>query len=437
MQASRSETLIIKNSSALCGSLSVPGDKSISHRLLLFGALATGKSVFQGLSNGADVLSSAQVLRQMGVEIRLDREQTEVFGVGLYGLRAPELPLDCGNSGTTLRLLMGVLAGQSFSSCLIGDSSLTERPMDRVASPLQSMGARIDLREGRFAPVSIQAATLKGVDYHLPVASAQVKTALLLAGLYADGPTQLSGQLASRDHTERLLPAFGVHLQIRDSQLIIQSGQTLQAAQVTVPGDPSSAAFWLCAAALIPGSQVRVEQVSLNPSRIGFFEALKKMGADIDWETQAHAPEPWGSVSLNYAPLNSLQLSAAEIPFLVDEVPLLALLATQASGISEIRGAKELRVKESDRLAVMTSNLKALGVSLTEYRDGFSIPGSQSLTGGLWQAHDDHRIAMTGVLAGLIASGETQIQGAESIAVSYPDFMRDLEKLQQSSTAKH
>lgn len=431
-QSTASQNLLIKRSPALRGRLSVPGDKSISHRLLLFGALASGRSQFKGLANGADVLSTAQVLRQMGVEIQISPEQTEVIGVGLHGLQAPEQALDCGNSGTTLRLLMGILAGQAFRTSLIGDTSLSGRPMGRVAAPLQKMGAQIELSSGRFAPVTIQPAAIKGIDYPLPVASAQVKSALLLAGLYADSPTQLSGELASRDHTERLLPAFGIELKTSPNQLSIQPGQELKATQLTVPGDPSSAAFWLCAAALIPGSQVQIDQVSLNPTRIGFFEALKKMGADIHWEIEQDEPEPWGSVTLRYAPLTRLQLSAAEIPFLVDEVPLLALLATQASGQSEIRGAEELRVKESDRLAVMASNLKALGVSVTEHPDGFSIPGQQQLTGGCWQAHHDHRIAMTGVLAGLIASGETQVQGAESIAVSYPAFMHDLERLQQT-----
>lgn len=423
--------LRVSTSPALRGRLSVPGDKSISHRLLLFGALAVGKSRFQGLANGADVMSTARVLRQMGVQITISSEQTEVFGVGLHGLQAPKAALDCGNSGTTLRLLMGILVGQSFSTTLIGDDSLSGRPMGRVAKPLQAMGAQILLSQERFAPVTIDPATLKGSDYELPVASAQVKSALLLAGLYADQATRLSGKLDSRDHTERLLPAFGIQLESKPNELSVAPGQHLKATQLNVPGDPSSAAFWLCAAALIPGSQVQIDQVSLNPTRIGFFEALKKMGANIRWELTQETPEPWGSVYLNYAPLNGLSLSAEDIPFLVDEVPLLALLATQANGDSEIRGAEELRVKESDRLTVMATNLQALGVTLTEHPDGLSIPGQQTLTGGQWQAHHDHRIAMTGVLAGLIANGTTEIEGAESIAVSYPDFMHDLAQLQQ------
>lgn len=424
------DPLCISPGPSLNGRLKVPGDKSISHRLLMLGALAEGNSQFTGLGDGADVRSTAACLRELGVEIELSPELTTVKGVGLHGLQAPQHSLDCGNSGTTLRLLMGILAGQAFASTLIGDASLSARPMGRVAAPLQQMGAQIQLTQARFAPVEIQPAPLQGINYHLPVASAQVKSALLWAGLYAQGPVTLSGELASRDHSERLLPAFGVQLQPSPEGLSLMPGQRLQATELTVPGDPSSAAFWLAAAALVPGSEVTVEQISLNPTRIGFFEVLKAMGAEISWQLSEAEPEPWGSVSLRHAPLKAFSLSAADIPYLVDEVPLLALLATQAEGRSEVRGAEELRVKESDRLAVMAANLRSLGAVLEEFEDGFAITGPQLLTGGAWQAHHDHRIAMTGVLAGLVASGETQIEGADSMAVSYPSFLKDLEQLQ-------
>jgi 3-phosphoshikimate 1-carboxyvinyltransferase len=437
-----SEILKVQPAPRLHGHLEVPGDKSISHRCLLFGALAQGSSRFKGISQGEDVQSTAACLRQLGVSITTsdDGETTEVIGVGLQGLCAPSAPLDCGNSGTTLRLLMGILAAQPFNSTLIGDASLSQRPMTRVSEPLAAFGAQIELTQGRFAPLHIHPPSqpLSGGNYTLSVASAQVKSALLLAGFYTGEAVTLSGLIQSRDHTEKMLPDFGAVLTTSTSEIHLPAGQTLQACDFTVPGDPSSAAFWLAAAALVPHSDVTVKNVSLNPTRIGFFEVLKKMGADICWELTAPQAEPVGDVRLKYRPLTGVTLSEADIPYLVDEVPLIALLATQAQGVTLVRGAQELRVKECDRLAAMETNLKAMGVQGWEsFDDGFCITGSQSLNTADWEAFHDHRIAMVGVLAGLIAKnnkGTHQVMGAKSIGVSYPAFLKDLETLKAVKT---
>lgn len=434
--------LAILPSAALRGTLQVPGDKSISHRCLILGALATGSSHFEGLSNGEDVQSTRRCLAQLGVGFEArSNSQLMVHGVGLQGLTAPEKALDCGNSGTTLRLLMGILAAQPFDTTLTGDASLCSRPMTRVSEPLQHLGGRFQLSHERFAPLNVYGTStqtpfpLSGGTYTLKVASAQVKSALLLAGFYTRDGVRLNGLIHSRDHTEKMLPDFGVQLEIGAEGIYLPPQQQLKASHFKVPGDPSSAAFWLVAAALVPGSEVHIEGVSLNPTRIGLFEVLRRMGADIHWEVTAPQAEAIGKVRLRYRPLQGTTITAAEIPALVDEVPLIALLATQASGLTDIHGAEELRIKECDRLAAMHNNLQAMGVTYTEDRkDGFSIAGPQPLKGAAWDAHHDHRIAMTGVLAGLIAhQAPHHIVGADSIAVSYPRFLEDLARLQITS----
>lgn len=402
--------------------LAIPGDKSLSHRALIFGALSEGLTEITGLLASADVLSTWACLASLGVKIEQIGETVVVHGVGLAGFQLPSDPLDCGNSGTTLRLLMGILAGQNFESCLIGDASLSRRPMKRVAEPLRQMGAKIELREGNFPPVQIQPATLKGLDYALPVASAQLKSALLLAGLFAQERVTLRGEIGSRDHTERLLPHFGVNLQKSDGSLQIEPGQTLRAAQVQVPGDPSTAAFWLAAAAMIPGGRVEIERVSLNPTRLGFINVLKRMGAVVVEEMTVGNPEPLGIVRLQQVPLQGTRVYAHEIPDLVDEVPLIAILATQATGVTEVRGAGELRVKESDRLEAIALNLRAMGAQITLFEDGFAIEGPQALYGAEIEPFHDHRIAMAFAIAGLVATGETRILNPECVAISYPEF---------------
>ncbi|MBT9547150.1 MAG: 3-phosphoshikimate 1-carboxyvinyltransferase [Candidatus Sericytochromatia bacterium] len=402
--------------------LAIPGDKSLSHRALLFGALSEGLTEITGLLASADVLSTWACLSALGVKIEQMGETVLVHGVGLGGFLSPSAPLDCGNSGTTLRLLMGILAGQNFEACLVGDASLTRRPMKRVAEPLRQMGAKIALREGNFPPVQIQPATLKGLDYALPVASAQLKSALILAGLFAQERVTLRGEIGSRDHTERLLPHFGVNLHKSDGFLQIEPGQTLHAAQVQVPGDPSTAAFWLAAAAMIPGGRVEIERVSLNPTRLGFINVLKRMGAVVVEEMTVGNPEPLGIVRLQQVPLQGTRVYAHEIPDLVDEVPLIAILATQATGITEVRGAGELRVKESDRLEAIALNLRAMGAQITLFEDGFAIEGPQALYGAEIEPFHDHRIAMAFAIAGLVATGETRILNPECVSISYPEF---------------
>ncbi|PIQ23698.1 3-phosphoshikimate 1-carboxyvinyltransferase [bacterium (Candidatus Blackallbacteria) CG17_big_fil_post_rev_8_21_14_2_50_48_46] len=411
--------------------LTVPGDKSISHRALIFGALSEGETRIEGLLNSADVTSTWQCLSQMGVQIQRQGTEVCVQGVGLAGLQAPSSPLDCGNSGTTLRLLMGMLAGQKFSSVLSGDASLSQRPMKRVAQPLSEMGAVIELRAQNYPPVKISPAQLQGIDYALPIASAQLKTSLLLAGLWAEGPVRLQGEIGSRDHTERLLPHFGVNLKTKEGTILLEPKQSLKAAHLRVPGDPSTAAFWLAAAAMIPGGRVEISGVSLNPTRLGFVQVLQRMGAVIAEEITAETPEPLGILRLQQVPLQATRVYAHEIPDLVDEVPLIAILATQAQGRTEVRGAGELRVKESDRLSALAQNLTAMGVKLELFEDGFAIEGPQALFGAKIDPHHDHRIAMAFAIAGLVAEGETEIQNPECVGISYPEFFDILRQLQE------
>lgn len=423
-------TEIIEPIESLQARLRVPGDKSLSHRALLFAALAEGESTIHGLLRAADVHSTWGCLASMGIEIREHDGVVKVRGQGLHGLQPPAADLDCGNSGTTMRLLMGILAGQRFATSLVGDASLSRRPMARIAAPLREMGAEIGLHGERFAPVTIApVASLRGLDYALPVASAQLKSALLLAGLYAEAPVTLRGEIASRDHTERLLPHFGVALASGDGWLRIDPGQTLQAADFAVPGDPSTAAFWLAAAALLPGAAVTIEGVSLNPTRLGFVRVLERMGARIVQTPGAQATEPIGDLQLQAAGLTGTVVTPAEIPDLIDEVPLIAVLGARAHGRTEVRGAAELRIKESDRLEAVAENLRRMGGEITLFEDGFAIDGPQTLQGADIDPHDDHRIAMAFAIAGLTASGPTRIHDPGCVAISYPAFFETLHAL--------
>lgn len=410
--------------------IQVPGDKSLSHRALMFAAMAQGRSQITGLLNAADVRSTWSCLQQLGIPIEQDDEGTVIVqGQGLHGFQAPTDALDCGNSGTTLRLMMGMLAGQNFSSRLVGDASLSGRPMGRVAEPLRQMGAQIQLTNERFAPVQIRPASLQGLSYQLPVASAQLKSALLLAGLWASGPVTLTGAIGSRDHTERLLPHFGVQLEQSAGQIRIQPGQQPQAARFQVPGDPSTAAFWLAAAAMIPGSEIELPGVSLNPTRLGFVRVLERMGAQISLEPEHSGPEPVGCIRLKGTELQGTDVLPQEIPDLVDEVPLIAVLATQAQGRTSVRGAQELRIKESDRLQAIALNLKRMGGQLELFEDGFILEGPQALQGAEIEPFHDHRIAMAFAIAALKAKGPTTILQPECVGISYPEFFSILKTL--------
>jgi 3-phosphoshikimate 1-carboxyvinyltransferase len=433
-------TTTLTSGGRLRGTVRVPGDKSISHRALLFGAIAEGETRIEGLLPAEDPLNTAACLRAMGVEVSAIEAGQPVLvrGVGLDGLQEPAQVLDCGNSGTTMRLMLGLLAGRSGRHFVLdGDSSLRRRPMARVAKPLGQMGACIHGRQGgNLAPLAIQGRPLQGAVIRTPVASAQVKSALLLAGLSADGPTTVIEPALSRDHSERMLRAFGADLvsepEASDGpRVLITPGARLQGQRVVVPGDISSAAFWLVAGLLVPGAELLLENVGLNPSRTGILEVLEAMGAPLEFlNERLVAGEPVGDLRVRPAPLKAFTIGGELIPRLVDEIPILAVAALAAEGTSVIRDAEELRVKETDRLAVMARQLRAMGAELEETSDGLVIPGGQQLQGATVDSETDHRVAMSLAVAALGATGITRIARAEAAAVSYPNFWDDLARLQ-------
>lgn len=421
---------IIRPITAIRGQMTVPGDKSISHRSLLLGAIAQGKTTIQNLSSAADVNSTRTCLEQLGVSIAATDHGLEIIGHGLYGLKASRQPLDCGNSGTTMRLLSGILAAQPFVSQLDGDESLRRRPMKRIIEPLSLMGASIESQPGGLAPLTISGNRLKAITYRSPIASAQVKSCILLAGLYAEGTTTVIEPQLSRDHTERMLTDFGVSLEKNGLAVSISGQQMLRACDITVPGDFSSAAFFIAAALLIPGSQLLIKNVCLNPTRIGLLEVLNEMGAAIQVEQHyQRSTEPVGDVAINAAQLYGTTIGPERIPSLIDEVPILAVIATQAHGITNLTGASELRVKESDRLQAVVNNLRAMGAEVAELPDGFTIIGPQELRGAQLDSFNDHRIAMAFSIAGLIAAGETQIMNSECVQISMPNFFETLQEI--------
>ena len=408
----------------LRGSVGVPGDKSVSHRALMFGALADGVSHIRGFLEGEDTRATAAVLQQLGVRIDTPADgERVVHGVGLHGLRASAQALDCGNAGTGMRLLAGLLAGQAFDSTLVGDASLSKRPMRRVTDPLAAMGARIDTQDGLPPLVVRGGQRLHGIRYELPVASAQVKSALLLAGLYAQGETEIIEPHPTRDYTERMLAAFGWPIAFEPGRARLSGGHVLRATDVDVPADFSSAAFFLVAASIVPGSELRLPAVGLNPRRTGLLEALRLMGADIRIENpRASGGEPVADLLVRHAPLHGVELPEALVPDMIDEFPALFVAAAVAKGNTVIRGAAELRVKESDRLATMATGLRALGITVDETPDGATIHGG-TLTGGTVESLTDHRIAMSFAVAGLVAQAPVRINDCRHVATSFPGFM--------------
>ena len=410
--------------SPLHGVLTVPGDKSISHRALMLAALAEGTSHVHGFLEGEDTRATAAVLTQLGVAIETPAASERiVHGVGLHGLRAPTRSLDCGNAGTGMRLLAGMLAGQGFDATLHGDPSLSKRPMGRVTAPLAQMGARIETRDG-LPPLTVHGGqALRGIRYELPVASAQVKSALLLAGLYATGETEIVEPHPTRDYTERMLQAFGWPITFEPGRVRLSGGHTLRATDVEVPSDFSSAAFFLIAASIVPGSALRLDAVGLNPRRTGLLQALRLMGADIVIENERHGGgEPVGDLMVRSAPLRGIELPVALVPDMIDEFPALFVAAAVAEGVTVIRGAAELRVKESDRIATMATGLRALGVDVEETPDGAVIHGGH-LDAGRVRSHGDHRIAMSFAVAGLVARGPVHIEDCGNVATSFPGFV--------------
>jgi 3-phosphoshikimate 1-carboxyvinyltransferase len=415
------------------GTVGLAGDKSISHRYALLASLATGRSTIQQFSQGADCAATLQCLEGAGVEIRRHRSPdrgltVEINGRGLRGLRAPAAPLDAQNSGTTMRLLSGILAAHPFTSVLVGDASHTKRPMGRVIVPLELMGARIESYEKK-PPLTIHGAALRGIRYRTEVPSAQVKSAVLLAGLQADGRTVVEESAATRNHTELALRAFGATVMTAGNAIEVAGGQTLHGGEFVVPGDISSAAFWVAAAAAIPDSEVEIHNVGLNPTRTALLEVLRRGGAVVDEYVEREAGgEPSGRVRVRYGRPGSIALGADHVPYLIDEIPALAAWAS-LGGELHVTGAGELRVKESDRISVLVRGFRALGAEVEEFGDGFYLRGARRLRGGEADAAGDHRMAMAFAIAALGAEHPSVITGADSVAISYPEFFATLESL--------
>ena len=421
------------------GEFSPLPDKSISHRAVIFSSLSKGKSVIRNFLRSEDTMSTLNAFRKLGVEIEEVKGGERGFsgdliinGNGFYGLKEPLNVIDCGNSGTTIRLLSGVLSGNPFFSVLTGDESLRKRPMARVINPLTQMGAEIIARdENRYPPIAIKGRKLHAIKYTMPVASAQVKSALLLAGLYADGETEITEPVKSRDHTERMLPAFGAEITVDGLRITIKGGPELEAIDIHVPGDFSSAAFFLAAALLINNSDITIKGVGMNPTRTGLISALKEMGADIEiTNRRSVSVEPIADIHCRgSAELKAITIGKEQIPALIDEFPILCVAATQATGITTIRGAEELRVKESDRIKTMANELRKMGAEIEEFEDGLSINGKAALKGAPVESYGDHRIAMAMAIAALIADGTTTIHGISSVNISFPGFFEILRKL--------
>ena len=411
------------------GRLKVPGDKSISHRAVMFGSIAKGTTNIKGFLTGADCISTISIFKKMGIDIELDNTFVKVHGKGLYGLTCPHEVLDCGNSGTTTRLVSGILSAQNFTSILTGDKSIQKRPMNRIITPLSMMGADIESNDG-FAPLTITGSKLHGIEYNSPVASAQVKSAILLAGLYASSPTTVTEPAKSRDHTELMLKKFGANLTSTKTSVTINPCSELFANDIDVPSDISSAAFFMAAAILVPNSELILENVGINPTRDGIIRVLKDMGANIEIINRKDSFEPVADIKVTYSKLHATCIGGDIIPTLIDELPLLAALASIADGTTVIKDALELKVKESNRIRVMCEELSKLGVDVFETEDGMEIKGADNLKGNVTIAtHDDHRIAMTFAVLNLISEGEIRLDNKNCVEISYPDFFNDLNKV--------
>ena len=437
MPAGKSAAAVVAPADQLRGRLRVPGDKSISHRYALLAALAAGTSTLTGYSAGADCRSTLTCLQGLGVPLETtpdpdgERLTVTVAGEGPAVWRPPDAPLDAGNSGTTMRLLAGILAGRPFTATLIGDASLSRRPMQRVTGPLTAMGARIDAAEGGRPPLTIAGGALTAIDYTPPVASAQVKSAVLLAGLQATGTTRVREPAPTRDHTERALAAFGVRVVQDAGAIAVTGGARLRGADLTVPGDPSAAAFWVVAAAATPGSQVTIEGVGLNPTRTAFVDLLRGAGAAIETRPAGDASgEPEGDLSVRGGRLRPIAIGPVEVPGLIDELPVIGALAAHGVPVT-VRGAGELRHKESDRIAAFATGLHALGIPVDERPDGFHAECRERPSGGTADAAGDHRLAMAFAVAALACDRPSTITGAEAVEVSYPGFFTALDALRQ------
>ncbi len=416
------------------GIINIPGDKSISHRSLIFSSLAEGVSSVSGLLESEDCINTMKAFQAMGVDIYKDGKGSYIInGVGLDGLKEPDSILNCGNSGTTMRLLTGLLSAQNFYTVLTGDHSLVKRPMDRVIIPLTSMGAKIWARKDKYAPLSIKGQGLTGINYNLPVASAQVKSSIILAGLYSDGDIKIAEPGSSRDHTERMLKAFGVNLNIEGDMIELKKKGKLKLAaqEIAIPADISSAAFFIAAALISPDSELILRNIGINPSRSGFLAVVKDMGANIElFNRRNTGGEPVADIKVSSSNLKAVSIEGDIIPTLIDEIPLLAILSTQAEGRTIIKDAEELRVKESDRIKTTCTGLKQLGVNIEELDDGMIINGPAKLKGDtLIDCHYDHRIAMSFAIGGLVSESSIIIENSEAINTSFPQFVKLLEEI--------
>ena len=419
------------NSKGLRGTIRVPGDKSISHRSIIFGSLAKGETKVYDILRGEDVLSTIQVFRDLGVSIQDDGDVIRIQGVGFQGLQAPTAPLDMGNSGTSIRLISGVLAGQDFSVTMVGDDSLSKRPMDRVAIPLRQMGVEIAGQGERDCPPLHEKGThqLQPIHYRLPVASAQVKSALIFAALQAEGESTIIEKEKTRDHTEDMIRQFGGEIQVDGKTIHIQGGQEFQGQTVIVPGDISSAAFWLVAGLILPESEIKIENVGINQTRTGIIDVIQEMGGDLTVEDRDEKAVS-ASLTVKTSSLKGIRIDGELIPRLIDELPIIALLATQANGQTVIADAEELRVKETDRLQVVADSLNAMGANVVPTEDGMIITGPTPLHGADLETFGDHRIGMMAAIAALLVSeGNVMLDRAEAINTSYPSFFEDLETL--------
>ena len=425
------DSITIKPASSVRGEIIVPGDKSISHRSIMLGAIANGITTVRGFLRGEDNLSTMHAFRAMGVEIDDDGETVKITGRGLYGLKEPGDVLDCGNSGTTIRLITGLLSGQSFFSVVTGDQYLRKRPMKRVVEPLTLMGARISGRKGgTLAPLAIDGGSLQGIAYQSPVSSAQIKSSIMLAGLYAAGETSVSEPSLSRDHSERMFQLFGASLVRGDKAVTVRGGVELKGQEVIVPGDISSAAFFMVAALITPHSELLIKNVGVNPSRTGIIDILQSMGGDIQLLDQREVSgEPVADILVRSSRLKGISISGAVVPRAIDEFPAICVAAAVAEGVTVVRDARELRVKETDRITAMADNLRKLGITVTESEDGMDITGSEQLLGGTVDSCGDHRIAMSMSVAALVASSAITVTDIACVATSFPTFFPLLENV--------
>ena len=424
-----SEKVLAYHKPSLQGAITIPGDKSVSHRSVMFGAIATGRTTVSGFLLGEDCLSTIDCFRKLGVEIEVDGTNVTIDSAGIDAWQEPKEVLYTGNSGTTTRLMLGILAGSSIHSVMTGDASIGKRPMRRVIDPLRQMGAHITGRaDGQYTPLAIQGTPLQAIDYQMPVASAQVKSAILLAGLRAKGTTIVRETEVSRDHTERMLRQFGAQVDVENGVISFKGGQSLKGTHVSVPGDISSAAFFLVAGAICADSEIVLRNVGVNPTRDGIIEVLQNMNAKMSIvDDQDGQAEPTATITIETSTLNGTTIEGAIIPRLIDEIPIIALLATQAQGKTIIKDAQELKVKETDRITAVVEELKKLGANIEATEDGMIIEGPTPLHGAHLKTYGDHRIGMMGAIAALITDGAVTLDDADCIAVSYPAFFDHIE----------